>query len=149
MCLSIALDRPGDVLARGEHAGFEWIVTHNGMGYRCGYIRVPVGHPWHGKGYHDVRADVHGGLTFAEPDRPCPRGAADDGHWLGFDAAHCFDAPDPALIAGRALAAWFAHRIPGSGEVVRDQVFMEAQCRVLCEQAAVADVGTTGVARDV
>lgn len=37
--------------------------THNGiecavlrihhMGHRCGYVRIPEGHPWHGIDYHD------------------------------------------------------------------------------------------------
>lgn len=45
MCLSIALERPEDVLAAGTHAGHEWQVIHNGSGYRCGYVKVPPGHP--------------------------------------------------------------------------------------------------------
>lgn len=30
-------------LGKGEHAGFAWHVVHNGMGFRCGYVRVPAG----------------------------------------------------------------------------------------------------------
>ena len=56
MCLSIMINRPDDVLAKGEHLGFEWTVIHNRMGYRCGYVKVPLSHPWHGKSYGDLYA---------------------------------------------------------------------------------------------
>lgn len=68
------------------------------MGQLCGYVGVPPGHRWHGKGMHEPDVDVHGGLTFAA-------GCDEDGHichvaqpgepgevwWLGFDCGHCFD----------------------------------------------------------
>lgn len=129
MCLSIAIHRPECLLATGEHAGYQWVVVHNTMGYRCGYIRVPLGHPWHGKDYNDIEAEVHGGLTFGEPDEPCGK-QGDDAYWFGFDCAHCFDAPDPSLPGGRALL----RTIPDS--IVRDQQYVEAECRDLCQQAA-------------
>ena len=95
MCLSIAIQRPKDVLGQGKHAGHEWMIVHNWMGYRCGYVRVDKGHAWFGKDYDDVPAEIHGGLTFAEPDQPCGKGGADDGWWVGFDCAHGGDNPDP------------------------------------------------------
>lgn len=85
----------------------------------CGYVGVAPGHPWHGKSYNDVEAEVHGGLTFADgcqegpPEQtichvPAP-GEADDLWWLGFDCHHAWDfAPgmhargvklDPVLFA--------------------------------------------------
>jgi hypothetical protein len=132
MCLSIAVYRPGDVLGQGEHAGFEWMVVHNTMGYRCGYVRVPKGHPWHGKDDDsETFADVHGGITFAAPDEPCGKGD-DDAWWVGFDCAHAGDAPDPSL-PGRTPRM----RSLISG-VVRSQAYVEAECRRLCEQATEA-----------
>jgi hypothetical protein len=61
------------------------------LGLLCGYVGVPPGHPWHGKGYDDIGADVHGGLTYAQPHRP--REDADPGGrwWVGFDCAHVGD----------------------------------------------------------
>lgn len=97
MCLSLKISRPGDVLAEGQHEGYEWVVIHNQIGYRCGYVRVPKGHPWHGKPYDEIKAEVHGGLTFAEPDKPCDKPGEDDAYWVGFDCAHLGDAPDPSL----------------------------------------------------
>lgn len=128
MSLSMAVSCPADVLGQGEHAGYRWIVMQNSMGFRCGYVGIPVGHPWHGKGYDDIDADVHGGLTFANPGEG-------DSHWLGFDCAHYGDAPDPELPGTKELPDSFRARLYGSG-VVRDQVYVEAQCRSLCEQAA-------------
>lgn len=129
MCLSIAIHRPDHVLSRGEHAGFEWVVVHNGMGYRCGYVRVPVGHPWHGKSDCDVDCEVHGGLTFSEKDVDCDKGGPDDAWWHGFDCAHAWDLPDPSLPNCRELSY-------GRDGEVRTQDFVEGECRSLCEQAA-------------
>lgn len=134
MCLSIKVKRPDAVLAEGEHAGFQWAVTHNGSGFRCGYVRVPAGHPWHGQSMGDVPADVHGGITFSEPDMPCTAPGPDDDWWVGFDCAHSFDAPDPALP--NAMPRPYSWGV----EVIASQYYVEAECRSLCEQAARADV---------
>lgn len=125
------------MLAEGAHLGFEWAVTHNGMGYRCGYVRIPKGHPWHGKDYDDIAADVHGGLTFAEADMPCDKGAPDDAWWLGFDCGHGGDAPDPSLPCERFDATTrqlLAKSFAGFPRTIRTQEYVEAQCRSLCEQ---------------
>lgn len=145
MCLSIAVDRPKDVLASGNHSGHEWMVVHNGMGYRCGYVKVCPGHPWHGKDYGDIEADVHGGLTFAEADKPCGKGGEDDGYWIGFDCWHSGDAKDLALLSEDARNESFDREFYQSHPqyadlkdyyVVRDQEYVEAECRSLCDQAA-------------
>jgi hypothetical protein len=138
MCLSIAINRPNDVLAKGEHLGYQWMVVHNGIGYRCGYVRVPLGHPWHGKDDWDwdevERVDVHGGITFAEADVPCDAPGPDTDWWLGFDCAHGFDAPDPALLQNPLITP-----SPWGKSVVRTQSYVEDECRSLCRQAAIAD----------
>ncbi len=134
MCLSVKVNNPEKVLAEGQHLGFEWVIVHNGAGYRCGYVRVPKGHPWHGKNYNDVAAGVHGGLTFGEPDLPCDKDGPDDAFWFGFDCAHCDDARDPSLPTRNEYPMpIFEH------QTVKTQEFVEAECRRLCEQAAAAD----------
>ena len=138
MCLRIAIARPDDVLARGKHAGFEWIVTNNGMGFRCGYVKVAPGHPWHGKGYDDIDADAHGGLTFAEADMSCGKDGPDDGWWFGFDAGHAGDMPDLSLScdqSGYNIRRMLIGLASMSGGEVRSQEYMESECRKLCEQA--------------
>lgn len=150
MCLSIAVNRPDDVLATGEHAGLEWVVAHNGFGHRCGYAKVLPGHPYYGKGYMDDETssiEVHGGLTFAEADENCGKGGPDNGWWFGFDCAHDGDDPDPSLPNSRSwtpmLSAlnlfdgFFARDLPDEdGSGVRSQKYVEGQCRKLCEQLA-------------
>ena len=134
MCLSIAIHRPQYVLNSGVHAGLEWMVVQNGMGHRCGYVRVPVGHPWHGVGYNDVEPypDVHGGLTFAEPDEHCDKGGEDNAWWFGFDCAHAWDLPDPELEGYDERFAYFND--PTSS--IKTQAYVERHCKNLCEQAA-------------
>ncbi len=104
MCLPVIVDRPERLLAKGVHMDHEWVVTHNGRGSRCGYVKVSPGHPWYGQQLDKCdRCDevkVHGGVTYAEPDEACGNGA-DDGWWLGFDACHGGDLPDPELPGSR------------------------------------------------
>lgn len=135
MCLSIQVDRPECVLSTGEHKGYEFVTVHNTMGFRCGYVRVPPGHPWHGKHYDAVDANAHGGITFADADKPCGKGGADNGWWIGFDCGHYDDAPDPSLptIHKWSDGCW-------AGGTIRTQEYAENECRSLCEQAALAAV---------
>jgi hypothetical protein len=111
-----------NILSQGEHMGFPFMVVHNSLGHRCGYICIPKGHPWFGKDYDNIDASVHGGLTFAQYDDD-----DDESYWIGFDCAHYNDAPDPTLPS--------TYRFKSDG-VVRTQEYVEAECRSLCEQAA-------------
>lgn len=103
----------------------------NNSGYRCGYVRVPKGHPWHGKDWDEVDCEVHGGLTFAEADVHCDKPGEDDAWWVGFDCAHGGDAADPSLPGYKD----YGFRSHG---VVRSQSYVESECKSLCEQAALA-----------
>ena len=147
MCLSLAIHRPDNVLAQGRHMGYQWMIIHNGKCQRCGYVRVPPGHQWHGCDIHDMELQdvhVHGGVTFAERDEPCDKGGADDAWWLGFDTTHAQDLPDYELPgshhATRAVMGQFYRRfselMPGSQ--IRTTEYVQAECLSLCEQAAQA-----------
>ncbi len=132
MCLPVKVLRPECVIAEGSHAGFEWAIVHNGMGFRCGYVKVEPGHPWHGQHYDNIDASVHGGLTFGEHDTPCDNGGPDNGYWVGFDCAHSGDGPDPSLPGCRpSMLAGFR----GS---IKTTEFVKSECHDLCEQAAAA-----------
>jgi hypothetical protein len=114
--------------------GFPCIINRvEELGHLCGYVGVPAGHPWHGKHYVDVPADVHGGLTYSDKcnDAIChvPNpGESDDVWWLGFDCAHFGD-----LSPG--LQKHFT-RISGT---YRDISFVTSECERLAAQAL--DVG--------
>lgn len=131
---------PGRLLRKGLHRGYEWEVTRNFQGYRCGYVRIPYGHPWHGTCPDD--AAVHGGLTFAEPDTHCGKGGADDAWWLGFDCAHACDLPDPDITDPDVLAYHqeIERLLPADTPfyeyaAVRTTEYVEANCRSLIDQA--------------
>jgi hypothetical protein len=83
------------------------IVRAQVTGALCGYVAVPPGHPWHGKGYDDVNhvVRVHGGLTYADSCEGNPKichvpeaGEPDNVWWLGFDCSHHMDC-SPAMRA--------------------------------------------------
>lgn len=131
MCNPITTASPDALLTKGVHLGFEWEVTSNRGGFRCGYVRVPAGHPWHGKDYDDVDADVHGGLTFAQHDTDCGKGGEDNAWWFGFDCAHHMDAPDPELPGYDAEVA----SILGKYGTIKSTFYVAAECRSLAEQA--------------
>ncbi|MBS0663593.1 MAG: hypothetical protein JSR48_10040 [Verrucomicrobia bacterium] len=56
--------------------------------WKCGYVRVPEGHPWHGRDCEDINSTsdglAFGGITWSGemPER------LGDGWWVGFDTAH-------------------------------------------------------------
>lgn len=120
MCHEIEVHFPDRVKARGEHAGFEWLVVINPKkGFHCGYVRVLPGHPWHGQDESQIQTDVHGGLTFCAYDTPCSKSGADDGYWVGFDCGHSQDLAD-------------------FGGTAKPVSYLERECQKLCEQAAAA-----------
>lgn len=84
---------PDRVEWRDEQTGLPCLIVRGPVGALCGYVAVPPGHPWHGKGYDEVDASAHGGLTYADKcgghicHVPAP-GEPDDVWWLGFDCGH-------------------------------------------------------------
>jgi hypothetical protein len=94
MCLPLT---PYKIESEFVHAGLKCVVVMaREASHRCGYVRVPEGHPVHGWDYDRADVDVHGGLTFAEIE-PC---VEEDGKgwWFGFDCAHAWDAMyDPTV----------------------------------------------------
>ena len=66
------------------------------LGHRCGYIGLPVGHKYYGKGYEDVEVDIHGGWTYASDSDHFM--VESDLWWIGFDCAHYGDGKDLELI---------------------------------------------------
>ena len=135
MTLKLLTTKPDHLLAEGEHVGYKWVVVHNGMGFRCGYVRVPSSHPWHGKSYDDIECEVHGGLTYAKADSVTDKLETDAGYWwLGFDCAHAWDLPDPALPCESPMCLIDF----GDGEI-RTQDYVEVECKSLCQQAKEAE----------
>ena len=78
-----------------KHDGFDCMIVRNSLGNLCGYVGVKEGHPWFGKDYNDVDAEVHGGLTYSDycAGHICHPDDESGGKtfWLGFDCAHLGD----------------------------------------------------------
>lgn len=125
----------------GRVLGFPTLVVRvPESGHLCGYVAVPPGHPWHGKGYDQVEAEAHGGLTYADACAgrichvPAP-GEPDDVWWLGFDCAHCDD-----LSPGAYRSSLF-HTPMSRRAVYRDVSFVQRQLERLARQAKAAAEG--------
>ena len=105
-------------------AGLKATVIATPMGYRCGYVGVPEGHPLYGKHYDDVDVDVHGGLTYSN---------LEDELWtFGYDCAHWDDARDPELMNDeykKVLMNWME-----GGGTIRTLEFCVAECEALAKQ---------------
>lgn len=146
-------DEPDKVVWIDEATGLDCMIRRNAHSLNlCGYVGVPPGHPWHGKGYdnedlNDV--EVHGGLTFAAPcppehdDRaichvPGP-GRPDNVWWFGFDAGHFMDYQPGLASTLENLALADPKGLP-HGSAYRNVEYMKNECRILAEQLAEAAV---------
>lgn len=112
------------------------LIVRGPSGALCGYVGVPPGHPWHGKDYDHVGANVHGGLTYSEicQGRIChvARSGESEPWWLGFDCAHCDDlCPGSASRRGTPLIEYY-------GEVYRDIKYVRREVERLADQARAA-----------
>lgn len=123
-----------------RHEGFACLIVRvSSHGALCGYVGVPPGHPWHGKGYdevHDISPDlqVHGGLTYAAECRgavchvPAP-GEPEHLWWVGFDHAHAGD-------VSPAYSARYGHL--SDDDVYRDMEYATAGVEALAAAAKAA-----------
>jgi hypothetical protein len=137
MCLSVAVLHPERLIEQGEAHGLKWVVTHNGNGYRCGYVRIPVEHPLHGeKGINLDDLEAHGGISFAAADYPCDDEQDGGGWWIGFDCAHPYDAPDISLFGSDDdIPGWVRFMGQQPGEI-RSTEYVKAECVDLARQLA-------------
>ena len=117
-------------------------VRHPRSGHWCGYVGIAEGHPWHGMGYNDVDASVHGGLTYADKCQPSAvesrsvchipaPGEPDHVWWFGFDCAHARDySPfDSRYALERGYPFTLCH-----GETYKTLEYVKRECAVLAEQ---------------
>jgi hypothetical protein len=97
-----------------DHNGFRCHVRRNmHLLNLCGYVNVLPGHPWYGKDYNDIEANVHGGLTYSAK--------GEFGWTVGFDCGHFGD-----YVPG--LTGW------NSG-TYRDINYVIVECKRLADQA--------------
>ena len=154
------------IVESGVRGDFPYAIhTNDRMGFLLGYVGVPNGHPWDGKDYDEIDADVHGGLTFAS--RPNER---DEGvypadfegvaWWVGFDCGHVGDVIPSASgedldrmimrlgLMGEAFTGVTSGGAPtaaASGETFKDRDYVSAEIDRLIDQAASASRDTEAV----
>jgi hypothetical protein len=132
MCNPITVRYPDHLLVRGEYQGYQYEVTRNHSYYRCGYVHVPVDHPWYGA---VPSVNVHTGITYTEPD-------SDSGWWLGFECSGALDKPDRDLMDDNAkerqseMDVLFS--ILRDRGTVRSTEYVVSECERLIDQAIAA-----------
>lgn len=107
-------------------AGLKAVVIAKDMGHRCGYVGVSKDHPWHGKDYHDIDLDVHGGVTYA--------GMRDDLWWFGYDCAHLGDAADPELMSDEYKKVLLGRWLNFEGDTIKTLDFCVNECESMAAQ---------------
>jgi hypothetical protein len=139
MCLPTA---PFKIEREWTHAGLLCAATMNTpYGNRCGYVRVPPGHPLHGVDpLEDTHLSnlihAHGDVNFGDLE-PC---AHEDGSgwWFGFDCGHLGDAkrdPDSPPMFEEPPDSSRIEAVMRSGHYwTLDEV--AAECESLAEQLA-------------
>ncbi len=136
-------DEPDKEQWADEETGYACLIKRNHSGALCGYVGVPEGHPWHGKGYDEIEPDVHGGLTYAALCQEGPEGQTichvpapgepEPLWWLGFDCAHAWDL-SPGMEARERECGMPPIRIPGSS--YKPVGYVKEECARLAQQAA-------------
>jgi len=132
---------PGPWHAEPDHdefrseSGRPCIIHRNGLGAWCGYVGVAPGHPWHGKDYDDVSAEVHGGLTYADRCQGsichiAQPGESDDVWWVGFDCIHSGDLSLSDVADGRVDGVRYGWR-----ESYKTASYVRAETLSLAAQA--------------
>jgi len=76
--------------------GFPCLIRRPTMGHLCGYVAIPLGHPYYQKNIDEIPLDVHGGITWASHSdqdlcfsNMCE--GIDSFWWIGFDCGHAGD----------------------------------------------------------
>jgi hypothetical protein len=114
------------------------IVRHPHMGALCGYIGIPKGHPWYLKGYDDIDARVHGGLTFSGESIREYSKFPTNAWWIGFDCAHAGDLM-PKVEELMAIQLIFPNGEFGNPDgVYKDVKFVKDEISKLVQQALTA-----------
>lgn len=110
------------------HLGYACAIRRTSSLVLCGYVCIPSSHPWADQDRCEREAEVHGGITWHDPELPEYPGQALENTpgviWIGFDCSHYGD-----LIPADADA------FPPRGEVYRTWAYVKGKVEDLAEQA--------------
>ena len=121
------------------YKGFECVILGQARGHRCGYVKIPDGHPlFQGSSLKKLnlldQLRVHGGITYSEVSQYYSIEADEIAWWIGFDCAHAFDGTDRALVEelNATPELVFINDLPDS--TVKDTAVVEAELPDLVDQ---------------
>jgi hypothetical protein len=132
----------------GNYKGYDYLVTFNRIGFRCGYVAIDATHPLYEKdlmGSDGYDLSVHGGVTFFDKnhfveelfDHVC------DDKWIGFDCGHCYDSYDKDFAEKhfdlRDTEREHMQRMESISRIdpectIRTKEYVEEQCKNLIDQ---------------
>lgn len=119
-----------------EETGYPCLIVRQiKMGHLCGYVGVPVGHPWYGT---EPEANVHGCVTYGSKCQDNICHAVEDGEddnvwWVGFDASHWNDRTSLTDVYAKIFKS-NGLEYNGLG-TYKDFSYMENECQSLAKQA--------------
>lgn len=124
---------PEFLLGKSSFLNYEYVITHNGLGYRCGYVNVPENHILVKNKKLISIIICHGGITYSEKD------TQNNSMWIGFDCKHYADAIDPNLPSSykkleeenEIFKKYF--NILSEGKI-RNYEYVENECKLICTQ---------------
>lgn len=136
----------------GHYRGYDYLITFQDMGFRCGYVALPPNHPVNKSETEylsDIELEVHGGVTFFAENHLSSQFFGNEAcldKWVGFDAGHAWDISDlecakkyfPDLrsiqmehIENRSMNDRWGD---GSHCELRTKEYMEQECKDLIDQ---------------
>lgn len=84
----------------GNYKDYDFLITFNDMGFRCGYVALPPEHIANDCQEDYPEYDVHGGVTFFDENHFSEAFFGEDAckdKWIGFDCGHAQDFNDLEL----------------------------------------------------
>lgn len=122
----------------GIYKKFEYLITFNWTGTRCGYVAINSANPFYNVSNMDDNLDVHGGVSFHDKPnlhKDLLKNKCDD-EWIGFDANHLYDKPDFETVKKYGLIDSLSIMSDYMKEYSshRDYQYIEKQCKKLINQ---------------
>jgi hypothetical protein len=116
-----------------EYRNYKYLVVFYKTGHRCGYVSIPENHLFYGKDSSEIEIECHGGLTFSEKIEDSK--LFENGFWIGFDCAHCYDKTDVESIEKYFGENKFSTIIFNDIEsTVRTKEYVVSECKNIINQ---------------
>ena len=81
---------PPEILASGEHKGYNYYVLNQGT-HPCGYVEIPHDSKYFNVDYDNIPVECHGGLTYGRGFLVGEATVDDNRYFIGWDYAHYGD----------------------------------------------------------